>query len=98
MAQLESQVREAFLKYGTAEWAQEHLVPECEEWEREYKTNGYVGDVVPANWDNYIIIENAEVDDADAEIDNVVNNGINDDINEEDGDEEDGFALVDVEL
>jgi hypothetical protein len=34
---------------------------ECEIWGNEYEKNGYAGDVVPANWDNYILIEGTEM-------------------------------------
>jgi hypothetical protein len=33
------------------------IMTECEIWGNEYDKNGYAGDVVPANWDNYIPIE-----------------------------------------
>ena len=70
------------------------IMIECEIWGNEYEKNGYAGDVVPANWDNYILIEGTEDDNDNAEVDNVVDNGINYDINEEHGDDQDGFALV----
>ena len=72
------------------------IMTECAIWGNEYDKNGYAGDVVPANWDNYIPIEDTEDDNDEAEVDNVVDNGINDDMHEENGDDQDGFALVEV--
>ena len=89
MTELKEQVKEAFLKYGTAEWVSEKLVAKCLEFEEKYKTEGYEGDTVPASWDDYILAEDAEML---AE----VTDGINNDIEEEDNDDEDGFAMADI--
>ena len=70
------------------------IMTECKIQGNEYGKNSYAGDVVHANWDNYILIEGTEDDNDDAEVDNVVDNGINNDINEEYGDDQDRFALI----
>ena len=72
------------------------ITTECEIWGNEYEKNGYAGVVVHANLDNYIPIEDTEDDNDEAEVDNMVDNSINDDIHEENGDDQDGFALVEV--
>jgi hypothetical protein len=51
----------------------------------------YVRNAILAKWDNYIIIEEADVVDEDA-----MNNGINDDIDKAEYDEEDGVALAEI--
>ena len=89
MSELEEQVKEGFLLYGTAEWASTKLVPKCLEWENRYKIKGFNGDGIPPSWDDYIIEnENRLYEDLDE--------GINDDIEEEDGDDEDGFAMAEI--
>ena len=89
MTALHAQVREGFLKYGTAGWVSSHYVKQSREWELKYKTKGYVGDVIPASWDDYVIIEehteHGEVD-----------HGIIRDMEEEDVDVEEGFEGDDM--
>ena len=89
MTELVEQIKEAFLIYGKAEWVSTKLVSESLKWEVEYKTNGYTGDDIPASWDDYILQEDQDFEDE-------INGGINDDIEEEDGNDEDGFAMVDI--
>ena len=80
MTELGVQVREGFLKYGTAEWVKNHYVKQSIEWEVKYKTEGYVGDIVPASWDDYILTN----DHANGE---EANNGIIEDMVDEDADD-----------
>ena len=89
MTELVEQAKEAFLMYGKAEWVSKKLVSESLKWEVEYKTKGYTGDDVPPSWDDYTTQEDQDFEDE-------INEGINDDIEEEDGDDEDGFAMVDI--
>ena len=89
MTELVEQVKEAFLMYGKAEWVSKKLVAESLKWEVEYKTKGYTGDDVPPSWDDYTTQEDQDFEDEASE-------GTSDDIEEEDGDDEDGFAVVDV--
>jgi len=86
----EAQIRDAFLEYGSAEFVSEHLIKDALEFEVKYKTEGYIGDVVPRSWDDYILSEDAELfEDFD--------DGVNVDIDEEDAGVEDGFAMANVE-
>jgi len=90
MNELEAQIRDAFLEYGSAEFVSDHLIKDILEFEVKYKTEGYFGDVVPRSWDDYILTEDAELfEDFD--------DGVNVDIEEEDAGVEDGFAMANVE-
>ena len=55
MNELEAQIRDAFLEYGSAEFVSDHLIKDILEFEVKYKTEGYFGDVVPRSWDDYIL-------------------------------------------
>jgi hypothetical protein len=78
------------MEYGSAEFVSEHLIKDALEFEVKYKTEGYIGDVVPRSWDDYILSEDAELfEDFD--------DGVNVDIDEEDAGVEDGFAMANVE-
>jgi len=46
--------------------------------------------MIPSSWDDYILSENQNNDDE-------INDGINDDIEEEDNDDEDGFAMAELD-
>ena len=87
MNELEAQVRDGFIKYGSAEFVSEHLMRDVLEFENKYKTKGYNGDVVPRSWDAYILSEDAELF---AEF----GEGINGDIDEEDRGVFDGEAMA----
>jgi hypothetical protein len=90
MNELEAQIKDAFLKYGSAEFISEHLIKDILEFEVKYKTEGYKGDVVPRSWDDYILREDAELfEDFD--------DGVNVDIDEEDAGVEDGIAMANIE-
>ena len=89
MNELEAQVRDGFLKYGSAEFVSGHLMRDVLEFENKYKTEGYHRDVVPRSWDDYILTEDAELF---AEL----GEGINGDIDEEDQGVFDGEAMADV--
>ena len=89
MNELEAQVRDGFLKYGSAEFVSGHLMRDVLEFENKYKTEGYHRDVVPRSWDDYILTEDAELF---AEL----GEGINGDIDEEDQGIFDGVAMADV--
>ena len=70
-----------FLEYGSAEFVSEHLIKDILEFEVKYKTEGYIGDVVPRSWDDYILTEDAERTKK----------------TDEDAGVEDGIAMVNVE-
>ena len=60
--------------------------------EVQYKKVGITGDIIPENWDEYVI-QNAQKQDKD-DGDIVHNEGILNDIEEKDGDDEDRIALA----
>ena len=91
MTQLHEQLLTAFRYYGTKEWAAK-FANECRLNEIEYKTVGYTGDIIPENWDEYVIQNAQDQEEEDGDI--AHDEGILHDIEEEDGDDEDGFALA----